>query len=55
MALQRGRASRIDLPIITLFVAVVAAAIVVLNAVFGVGSGVSLTEIVPDPAGAMPF
>jgi hypothetical protein len=55
MALQPGRASQLDLPLITLIVAVVAALIIVLNAVFGVGPSVSFTDIAPDPAGTMPF
>jgi hypothetical protein len=55
MALQRGRASQLDLPLITLLVAALAAAIVVLNAVLGVGPTVSFTEIAPDPAAFMPF
>lgn len=55
MALQPDRASQLDLPLITLIVAVAAAVIIVLNAAFGVGASVSFTEIVPDPAGSMPF
>jgi hypothetical protein len=55
MALQLGRASRLDLPLITLVVAVLAALIIVLNAVLGVGPSVSYTEIAPDPAAFMPF
>ena len=55
MALQTGRASQLDLPLITLIVAVVAALIIVLNAVLGVGPSVSFTDIAPDPAGTMPF
>ena len=55
MALQHGRASQLDLPLITLVVAVLAAVIIVLNAVFGVGPSVSFTDITPDPAAFMPF
>jgi hypothetical protein len=55
MALQLGRASQLDLPLITLVVAAAAAVIIALNAVFGVGPTVSFTEITPDPAGFMPF
>lgn len=55
MALQLGRASELDLPLIIVIVAVLAAVIVVLNAVFGVGPSVSFTDITPDPAGLMPY
>lgn len=55
MALQRDRASQLDLPLITLIVAVLAAVIIVLNAVVGVGPSVSFIDFAPDPAWSMPF